>query len=264
MALRQAMASLAGRVSPSLRLAPLAAACTQIMPSLAAQGPAAAGAWAPTLPRFLTAEAVAEREAKLPETTGWGSTRVGSLLKAKVGAGRAAVGLLGFRRGFRPYRAAPRPAGPPGAPTRLCPAPRTLQEEDSGAWLWCAADDMVIDAIRKARACRALGCWPGCLRRSACSRRRDQPAEVGARAAAAGGRRLRALCAALWQPAWQLRRANSNAVDSAAASGAVRRPQLRVHGRTPCCRRRRTRRRCRAHRRAHAPPCSIASSLLCR
>lgn len=26
------------------------------------------------------------------------------------------------------------------------------QEEDSGAWLWCAADDMVIDAVRKVGA----------------------------------------------------------------------------------------------------------------
>ncbi len=46
----------------------------------------------------------------------------------------------------------------PGRPATRCRAAwvcdlaadgSRLQAEDSGAWLWCAADDMVIDAVRK-------------------------------------------------------------------------------------------------------------------
>lgn len=88
MALRQALCALGRRSlqSGALRLAPLAAATTQAASALT---PApASGAWsAPSRGMSAAAEAVAEREAKLPETTGWGSTRVGALLKAKVGAG---------------------------------------------------------------------------------------------------------------------------------------------------------------------------------
>lgn len=86
MALRQALSTLARRglaASSTLRLAPLAAASGAV-----------AGGWAPgsaasLLARSISAEAVAEREKKLPETSGWGSTLVGHLLKAKASAGRA-------------------------------------------------------------------------------------------------------------------------------------------------------------------------------
>lgn len=86
MALRQALSTLARRglaASSTLRLAPLAAASSAV-----------AGGWAPgsaasLLARSISAEAVAEREKKLPETSGWGSTLVGHLLKAKASAGRA-------------------------------------------------------------------------------------------------------------------------------------------------------------------------------
>ncbi|PRW60603.1 CBS domain-containing mitochondrial [Chlorella sorokiniana] len=102
MALRQALSTLARRglaASSTLRLAPLAAASSAVTSGWAP------GSAASLLSRGLSAEAVAEREKKLPETSGWGSTLVGHLLKAKA--------------------------------------------EDSGAWLWCAADEMVIDAVRK-------------------------------------------------------------------------------------------------------------------
>lgn len=86
MALRQALSTLARRglaASSTLRLAPLAAA------SSAVTGGWAPGSAASLLARGISAEAVAEREKKLPETSGWGSTLVGHLLKAKASAGRA-------------------------------------------------------------------------------------------------------------------------------------------------------------------------------
>ena len=92
MALRQALSTLGRRglaACGTLRLAPLAAASN-----------AAATGWAPgsaasLLSRGRSAEAVAEREKKLPETSGWGSTLVGHLLKAKASAGRGAKGVPG-------------------------------------------------------------------------------------------------------------------------------------------------------------------------
>lgn len=80
---RRALAGGAGR------LAPLAAAATQGPGALGealASGSASSGMlshWPQSRP-FASAEAVKEREESLPETTGWGSTRVGSLLQAKV------------------------------------------------------------------------------------------------------------------------------------------------------------------------------------
>ncbi|KAI7837032.1 hypothetical protein COHA_009109 [Chlorella ohadii] len=103
MALRQALSTLTRRglaASSTLRLSPLAAACNAVTTGWAP------GSAASLLARGVSAEAVADREKKLPETSGWGSTLVGHLLKAKA--------------------------------------------EDSGAWLWCAADDMVIDAMTHA------------------------------------------------------------------------------------------------------------------
>lgn len=84
MAMRQALASLGRRslTSGAMRLPALAAACTQAPTMIEGL---AANAWASYTPsRGLSAEAVAEREKGLPETTGWGSTRVGGLLKAKA------------------------------------------------------------------------------------------------------------------------------------------------------------------------------------
>lgn len=65
----------------------------------------------------------------------------------------AITAFVSIARRYRPR------GGPPGCccrypahnadrrpPDRRLPR---LQEEDSGAWLWCSADDMVIDAVRK-------------------------------------------------------------------------------------------------------------------
>lgn len=147
-----------------------------------------------------------QREAKLPETTGWGSTQVGQLLKSKVrraggqsrwqpcliarvfrpprprraqlrGASACLAAWAGRRRVQGPMRSSPPPrhscrrgwlggwrlaACPHPTASTPCPRPvNTLphhQEDDSGAWLWCAADDMVIDAVRKVRGCGWV-CW---------------------------------------------------------------------------------------------------------
>ena len=92
MAFRQALTTLSRRAiaGGAGRLAPLAAAATQGPSALAeALGSGSAGSmtmlshWPQSRP-YASAEAVKEREESLPETTGWGSTRVGSLLQAKV------------------------------------------------------------------------------------------------------------------------------------------------------------------------------------
>ena len=71
---------------------------------------------------------------------------MGELLKAKVRRG-------GGARAFGPH---PALRWLPHAAVRFSGV-----QEDSGAWLWCSGDDMVIDAIRKASlraACWVLGC----------------------------------------------------------------------------------------------------------
>ena len=73
-----------------------------------------------------------------PETVGWGSTTVGTLLRAKVSllAHSLILGLI-----FQVHML-----------TLLFPPPIiSVQSNDSGAWLWCSQDDWVIDAIRKVR-----------------------------------------------------------------------------------------------------------------
>ncbi len=86
MALRQALSTLTRRglaASSTLRLSPLAAACNAVTTGWAP------GSAASLLARGVSAEAVADREKKLPETSGWGSTLVGHLLKAKASASGA-------------------------------------------------------------------------------------------------------------------------------------------------------------------------------
>lgn len=84
-----------------------------------------------------SAEAVQDKVPD-PETAGWGSTLVGEVMKAKVGP----LGLFG-------------PKLPPAQPRvprlimSIYPGRAITLQEDSGAWLWCSADDMVIDAVRK-------------------------------------------------------------------------------------------------------------------
>lgn len=201
MALRQSLRSLARLAGASQALGGTSAG----LAPLAAAAPAALLALRP-----YSAQAVAAREEKLPETTGWGSTRVGSVLKAKASGSSVATAnarvlqsnpgrtpcrgpppLAGSARGpqigpgpqARKRAQAPGGGGAAAACRRSCPAARAalgarspglprptcccLQDDDSGAWLWCSADDWVIDAIRKVawpsrgRALRVQAGLPG-------------------------------------------------------------------------------------------------------
>jgi hypothetical protein len=70
-----------------------------------------------------------------PETVGWGATTVGTLLRAKVSSVPDS-----FDFHFQACSL---------ADTAFSQTTISVQANDSGAWLWCSEDDLVIDAIRK-------------------------------------------------------------------------------------------------------------------